>query len=194
MNVLIDFCQLDTRYAFLGRGNLNWENASLSLPCSQVHKPFSWLMVDEGASNDLITVVGLVSPGQVVLSCIGKWTEQVMRSRLVSSVPPWPRFQFLTPVSALEFLLWIPQLMQLDPEVSSFIPQFLFVKVIYHSNRNPKRPSNSRYYVTLKKKENGILLYNKNHILKFLHLILSLMKWENFLRWVLVIYSGQSFR
>jgi hypothetical protein len=40
-------------------------------------------------------VGGNGTPGQLVLSCIRKQTEETMENKPVSSLPPWLLFQFL---------------------------------------------------------------------------------------------------
>ena len=55
-------------------------------------------------------MVGGVIPGLVVLSSIRKQAEQAMRSKPVSSTPPWSLLQVLP----LRFLPCIPILTSLD--------------------------------------------------------------------------------
>jgi hypothetical protein len=49
--LLVSFCQLDTSYSYLERGNLNWGNASKRLAYQQICRTFSWLLIDMGEPN-----------------------------------------------------------------------------------------------------------------------------------------------
>lgn len=42
---------LDTSYGNLGRGNLNWENATICLAHGKVCWTFSWIIIDVGGAN-----------------------------------------------------------------------------------------------------------------------------------------------
>jgi hypothetical protein len=53
-------------------------------------KAFSQLVIKEGAP-----IVGGVISGLVVLGSIRKQAEQVMGSKPVSNIPPWPLHQLL---------------------------------------------------------------------------------------------------
>jgi hypothetical protein len=49
-------------------------------------------------------VVGDAIPGLVILGSIRKQAEQTMRSKPISSVPPWPLHQLLPPASCPDFI------------------------------------------------------------------------------------------
>jgi len=55
--------------------------------------------------------VGGATPGKVMLSSIRKQAEQAIRSKSVSSTPPWPLLQLAPPGSCLGFLSCLPFVM-----------------------------------------------------------------------------------
>lgn len=85
--VQIRFCQIDTSWSHLVRGNLNWEKYSPKTMDKTVGLAF-WLMW-----RAQFTVGGATS-GQIVLSCIRKQPEKTIRSQSVimasaSKFLPW---------------------------------------------------------------------------------------------------------
>lgn len=98
------FYQLNTSEGHVGRGDLNWENVSIRLPCRQVCGIFSWLtFVMEGSSS-----LWVVPPWTGGSEFYKKQTEKDINSKPVHCTLPWPPFQFLTPCSCPEFLPWLP--------------------------------------------------------------------------------------
>lgn len=63
------------------------------------------------------TTMALDKPRQVILSCLRKQNETGMRSKLVSSTPPWHLLQFLLPVSSFEFPDLTSSVMDCDIEM-----------------------------------------------------------------------------
>jgi hypothetical protein len=101
-------------------GNLNWGTASIRLLCGYNYETFlidSWL-IWEG-----LTLCGWYQHEKVILGSVRKQTEQAVRSKAVSSVPPWPLLQFLPPSSCLE-LPWLPFMNEwkLTSEINPFFP------------------------------------------------------------------------
>lgn len=84
----------------------------------------SWLIA--GAR----TTVGDATPEQVDLGCLWKQAELDLRSRLVSSVPPWPLYQFL-----VSFFSSCPDFLY-DGQINPFLSKSLVLMVFYHSNRS----------------------------------------------------------
>jgi hypothetical protein len=83
---------------------------------------------------------GGVILGLVVLGSIRKQAEQAMRSKPVSSTPPWPLHQLLPLGSSSAWVRvltsfsdqhWPESITQLDP----FLPSLFWVMVFYYSNR-----------------------------------------------------------
>ena len=56
--------------------------------------------------------VSCATPGHVVLSSIGKRVEKAMRSKPLSSTPPWPQLLFLPLGSFLELMSHLPSVME----------------------------------------------------------------------------------
>lgn len=72
--------------------------------------------------------MGGAIPRQVVLACIRKQAEPVIRNKSVSSVPPRPLYQFLSGIPALTFLSHGPcDLGHISNK--PFLPELLLVTV-----------------------------------------------------------------
>jgi len=73
----------------------------------------------------------------VVLGSIRKQAKQAIGSKPVSSIPQWPLYQLLPPGSCP---VCVPLLTSFNDgsvsQINPFLPNLLFVKVLYHSNRN----------------------------------------------------------
>lgn len=104
-----------------------------------------------------------------IFSISDQWgrTQQTMRSKPASSIPPWPLYQFLPPGSC-----WVPVLTppMMDYrsiiQVNPFYPQLaLVVMVFYPGNRNPQLRQHMRQNKTTphqKKKSHVYWIVNPN--------------------------------
>lgn len=110
-----------TIYSHLGRGNLKWENASLSLGSKQGYKDI--FLIGDWWEETLLIVYG-TSTGPVVLDSKRKQDEVAMESKPVSSTSSLSRYQ-LQPlgfcpawVLALTFIdveLWCGSISGINP-------------------------------------------------------------------------------
>lgn len=110
----------------LGKGNLNWVNISIRFAYSQVSGTVSWLIIDVGGP---INMDG-DNPRKVVLGCIRKQAEQVMKNESVNRIPVWLLLQFLHSGYCLEFLPWLPP-QRSEPEMYAELNSFLLPKLLF---------------------------------------------------------------
>lgn len=85
------------------------------MACRQAYRAFSWLMTDVYGPIPLRWCFSWAcGPG-----LYKKTNWAAMGSKTVSSTPPWLLDQVLPSGSCLEFLFWLPSVMEGDPEVRS---------------------------------------------------------------------------
>lgn len=130
----LDFCQLDTSYVPLRRGNQNGEKCLHQISYMQVCRAFSELIINIGRAS-LFWVV----------SSLERWTWDVYESKqsrswrkTVRSISPWPPLQFLPRGSCLEFRPWFlfmsKSYLDLCIKQTPFFT-ISFWSVFYHSNK-----------------------------------------------------------
>jgi hypothetical protein len=99
-------------------------------------------------------LMGGAIPGLVVLGSVRKQAEKAMKSKPLSSTPPWPLHQQLPPGSCP---VWVPVLNPFTDEQQCgnvtwnqpFLLQVALIMVFHHSNRNPNWNTDLAYNVTL---------------------------------------------
>lgn len=74
------------------------------MACTQIYGVIALIMINVDRPN---LPEAEPFPWQVVLGCIRKQTEQAMKQKPVSNIPPWSLLQFLRPGSTHEFLFWL---------------------------------------------------------------------------------------
>jgi hypothetical protein len=107
MTYVLVFCQRDQSQGHLGIGNLNWENASITLAYWQACGVLSCLMMDVGKDSPLEMVL---HPGRWIWSV---WKRKLRKSknkpksRPGSSTSPCSPCKFLCSCFCFEFLPWV---------------------------------------------------------------------------------------
>ena len=126
------FCQLDTRLDIWDKG-ISTEKLPLSdWPIGKSVEGI--LLINDWYARAHFTVDG-ASLEQVVQACRTKQAEQVMRSKPVSSTPPWTPLQFPPLCSCPDFSSWCTIMVSWN---KPFLSQVAFGHDVYHGNTTIK--------------------------------------------------------
>lgn len=132
LSILVScYCQTDTSWSHIGRGNLNWRIARC--PCHWKNA-----LINDGCGSAQTTVGGTI-PGQGVCGFLRKLAEPGPGNEPLSSIPVWVLLYFL-----FELLAWL--LSAIDcalRSVSQIIPVLPYVSFGQNVSSQQEKPKRS---------------------------------------------------